>query len=128
MQNPANLEVTREALTLAVFTYRFTATLPATERFELSAQMRRAAISVGANIEEGCGRRGNTALVSFLHIALASAGELGFQARVATELGLGSQEACAALAGQAARVRRMLARLISTLRRRPDRPKEEWRT
>ncbi|HEU4990152.1 MAG: four helix bundle protein [Gemmatimonadota bacterium] len=122
MQNPDNLAVTREAITLASMTYRFAAHLPATERFELSAQMRRAAVSVGSNIVEGCGRNGNRALVASLHLALGSACELRFQAALAAELGLGDPGERAAVIEQAERVGRMLSRLIVALRKRPDRP------
>ena len=124
MQNPANLDVTHEAMALALLAYRATAKFPAAERFGLSSQMRRAAVSVGSNIAEGCGRRGNTALISFLHTARGSAGELGFQAEIAAKMELGKAEDLAALAEQAARVRRMLARLIVSLRGRPDRPQQ----
>ena len=127
MQNPANLDVTREAMELALLTYRATAGFPASERFELASQMRRAAVSVGSNIAEGCGRRGNTALGSFLHVALGSASELGYQTDLATKLGIGDPTELTALADQATRVRRMLSRLIASLRGRDDRPRERPR-
>ncbi len=76
MQNPDNLQVTRKARELAVETYRCTASFPRDERFGLTAQMRRAAVSIGSNISEGCGRGGNRELVAFLHYALGSASEL----------------------------------------------------
>ena len=53
MQNPRNLKVTNRAMALAVLTYRVTTAFPASERFGLSSQMRRAAVSVGSNIAEG---------------------------------------------------------------------------
>jgi four helix bundle protein len=120
MQNPANLAVTSEATTLALLTYRTTARFPDSERFGLTAQMRRAAVSVGSNIAEGCGRRGNLALVSFLRVALGSVSELKYQAALATELALGHADECTALALQADRVGRMLSRLIVALRHRSD--------
>jgi four helix bundle protein len=122
MQNPENLKVTREAMTLAVLTYRFTDGFPAAERFGLSAQMRRAAVSVGSNIAEGCGRGGNAALSAFLQVAMGSASELGFQIRLSAELKVGLAKDRATLDAQTALVKKMLSRLITALRRRPDRP------
>ena len=86
MQNPDNLRVMGESRLLALEVYRITGGFPSTERFGLTAQMRRAAISVGSNIAEGCGRLGNRELVQFLQIALGSATELEFQAQIATDL------------------------------------------
>lgn len=122
MQNPANLEVTHEALALAMLTYRATEHFPPAERNGLSAQMRRAAVSVGSNIAEGCGRRGNAALSAFLYVALGSVSELLFQAELARELGLGNAADHEALIGQATKLSRMLSRLIVSLRRRGDVP------
>ncbi len=122
MQNPSNLKVSAEAMELAVLTYRVTAGFPASERFGLTSQMRRAAVSVGSNIAEGCGRAGNVALISFLHHALGSAGELEFQAVLSARLGYGRSRGAAGLAMECARVKAMLARLIVALRRRPDKP------
>ncbi|HVA58154.1 MAG: four helix bundle protein [Gemmatimonadaceae bacterium] len=122
MQNPRNLKVTNEAMALAVLTYRVTTAFPASERFGLSSQMRRAAVSVGSNIAEGCGRSGNAARLSFLHIALGSATELEFQLALALRLGLGRPADFPALSSQSSRVKGMLTRLIVALRRRPNTP------
>ena len=52
MQNPLNLRVSGMAEDLAVLIYQYARGFPFSERFELSAQMRRAAVSVGSNIFE----------------------------------------------------------------------------
>ena len=88
MQNPANLRVTARARALASSVYRATGDFPLGERFGLTAQMRRAAVSIGSNIAEGCGRSGDKEFVHFLHIALGSVSELEFQAIVASDLEL----------------------------------------
>ncbi len=121
MQNPGNLRVLQEAMTLATLAYRATAAFPARECYGISAQMRRAAISVGSNIAEGCGRQGNAALVPFPHIALGSASELEFQSALAASLEFGRREDLDALARQIISVKRMLSRLIARLRDRRDR-------
>ena len=83
MYNPDKLRVARDAEDLADLIYDFTAQFPRDERFGLTAQMRRAAVSVGSNIFEGCGRRGSKAFVAFLYNASGSGSELLFQTRFA---------------------------------------------
>lgn len=72
---------------LVVLIYRLTETFPATERFELVNQLRRAAFSVAANIVEGYARRGERDRLRFLNIAESSLAELGYAVHVATRLG-----------------------------------------
>jgi four helix bundle protein len=116
MQNAGNLEVAERAHDLAIATYRHTQSFPAPERFGITSQMRRAAVSVASNIAEGCGRRSNRELLTFLYFASGSASELACQLRIATELGLGDRASAEALRSLCLRVIKMLARLISVLR------------
>ena len=119
MQDTRNLEVAEYAHQLAVATYRHTASFPASERFGITSQMRRAAVSVVSNIAEGCGRRGNRELLTFLYFSAASAKELACQIRIATDLGYGDASEAELLQGQTLRVSKMLSRLITVLRTRP---------
>jgi four helix bundle protein len=123
MQNPDRLRVTAEARSLAVCVYELTARFPAEERYGLVAQMRRAAVSVGSTIAEGCGRRGNGELLHYLYMASGSASELAFQLTVAEALGLGLKESREKVGTQVNRLQRMLNRLTARLapNRRPDR-------
>src|SRR6188472_1862559 len=116
MQNPSNLRVFAQAEELAVLVYRLARTLPPDERFALSQQMRRAAVSIGCNIAEGCGRGGNRELLRFLSIALGSATELEFQLRIAHRLGYGDEATRIDTVNSTIRVQRMLTRLITRLR------------
>ena len=59
MQDFKNLEVWAKARRLIKAIYEMTAALPVSERFGLSSQMRRASVSICANIAEGCGHRGD---------------------------------------------------------------------
>jgi len=63
---------------LAMEIYKSTRNFPKEEIFGLTSQMRRAAVSVAANIVEGSQRNTEAEFLNFLNIALGSAGELGF--------------------------------------------------
>ena len=117
MRDPEKLTVLTEARELAVATYVATARFPNAERFGLTSQMRRASVSVGANIVEGCHRSGNRALVAFLHYSLGSAAELQFFIELAARLGFGRRSELDALHERALACKKMLARLITALRR-----------
>ena len=78
--------------------------------------MRRAAVSIGSNIAEGCGRSGDRELVRFLHFALGSASELEFQIQIATDLALLRADRADQLSSEVVRLKRMLASLIKALR------------
>src|SRR5262245_50817377 len=86
MRDPYKLKVVPAARQLAVAVYRTTRDFPREERFGLTSQIRRSAISIGSNIIEGCHRQGNRAFLAFLHQALGSAAELEFQLGIAVDL------------------------------------------
>ena len=119
MQPTTNLRVAEQATKLAVAVYRMTSGFPADERFGLTAQMRRAAVSVGSNIAEGCGRRGNRELLQFLYIASGSASELAFQLQLASALGLEEKATIDATRTVLLSLQRMLNRLTQHLANRP---------
>ena len=72
------------ALTLRV--YKFTTEFPKHETFGLSAQMRRAAVSVAANIAEGFSKRGRSDKARFMNIAQGSLEELRYYFILARDL------------------------------------------
>jgi four helix bundle protein len=82
-----------------VLTYRLSMAFPADERFGLSAQMRRAAVSVPSNIAEGQARKSPRAFIHYIGVALGSLAELDTQLDVAIRLQYISAEA----AGRASR-------------------------
>src|SRR5438094_167424 len=115
MQNPDNLRVVQLAEDLAIAVYDFTAAFPREERYGLTAQMRDAAVSVGSNICEGCGREGNSALRPFHH-SLGSLLELDFQRRIATRRTYGNERDRTDLRERILHLRRKLVMLISRMR------------
>ncbi|PHR14747.1 MAG: four helix bundle protein [Aequorivita sp.] len=73
------LDVWRKSIDLVELIYSLTSSFPKSERFGLTSQMRRAAISISSNIAEGSARKGNKELLQFLNIALGSLAELETQ-------------------------------------------------
>ena len=78
----------QKAMMLAKDVYRVTASMPSNERFGMTTQMRRAAVSIHSNIAEGYGRGSRTDYVRFLRIARGSLMELQTQMILAKELDL----------------------------------------
>jgi four helix bundle protein len=68
--------------------YAATLNFPREEPYGLTSQIRRCAVSVGANIAEGCGKMGNNEFQRFLQIASGSANELDYKLLLAKGLGL----------------------------------------
>ncbi len=77
----------QEAMSLAKCVYALTAEFPRIEQYGLTAQMRRAAVSVPSNIAEGAARATTKELMHFLHVARGSLSELDTQQILARELG-----------------------------------------
>ena len=77
--NHKELDVWKEAMKLVEYVYTITKSLPKEENFNLSSQLRRAAVSVPSNIAEGCARKSNKELLNFCYIALGSLAEIETQ-------------------------------------------------
>jgi four helix bundle protein len=116
MQDFKNLKVWERAHRLTVSVYQVTRFFPKEELYGLTSQMRRASASIGANIAEECGRRGNPELLRFLQIAMGSASELEYHLLLARDLNLLEQSAHKNVSHEATEVKRMLASLMSKLR------------
>lgn len=116
MQDYENLKVWNRAHQLTLDVYKCTRTFPEDERYGLISQMRRASASIGANIAEGCGRRGNAELARYLHVAMGSASEVQYHLRLSRDLSFLKAEQHAKLHSQVIEVKRMLASLAAHLR------------
>lgn len=82
-----DLRVWQDAVRLAVEVYRLTERFPAEERYGLTSQMRRAAVSVSSNVAEGKGRSSAADFGRFLDMAIGSVFEVESQIEVAVALG-----------------------------------------
>ncbi|MFH0712166.1 MAG: four helix bundle protein [archaeon] len=81
------LDVWKRAIDLIPVVYELTKKFPKEELYGLVSQMRRAFVSVSANIAEGCGRRTVKDYVSFLYNALGSVKEVESELYVCEKLG-----------------------------------------
>jgi len=95
--------------------YRETATWPEDERFGLISQIRRAVVSVPANIAEGSGRSGSAELRKFLSIAHGSLCEVQTHLEIAHRLGMMEASASSAMLAEADEVSRILRGFIRSL-------------
>jgi len=105
---------------LFIEVHRLAARLPADERYELAAQMRRAAYSIPANIVEGMARRSLRDRIRFLNIAEGSLAELAYCFHVCKRLGYLTVANHEELEAAALRVGAPLAGLVRSLKNRPD--------
>ncbi len=71
---------------LALLVYKATKEFPKSETWGLTSQMRRAAVSVPANIVEGSARKGRNEYLQFLYVAISSLAELNYYIRFTKEL------------------------------------------
>jgi four helix bundle protein len=107
-----DLEVWKRSFRLALNTYKATERFPDRERYGLTSQIRRSAISVPSNIAEGFARNSRKDFVRFLRMANGSLFELQTQMSLAAELKYLSEQTAAAFENEAGQIGRMLAALI----------------
>ena len=110
------LRVWQQGVELCVEAHRLAKRLPVEERFGLASQMRSAAASVTANIAEGNSRDHLGEYLRFLSIARGSLMELDNHFELALRLGYLSPRDLANAANLLSQVRRLLFRLIQSLR------------
>ena len=113
MNDFRNLKVWHKSHALALGVYRATSAFPSTERYGLVAQLRRAAVSVPANIAESCGRRSLRDEAHLLQVAFGSACEIETELLLARELGYLSADAHEQLNTDLVEVKRMLGTLAA---------------
>lgn len=113
-----DLDVWQKAVDLSVRVYAVTRSFPSEEKFGLSSQMRRAAVSIASNIAEGAARQGPKEFVQFLSIASGSVAELDTQVIICRKLGLGHEEQWQTLRSSVKDISKMLQGLIRSVKSR----------
>ncbi len=116
MFNFEKLEVWQKSLQLADLVYSLTSSFPDDERFGLTNQMRRAAVSISSNLAEGCSRGSTTDFRRFIEISTGSAFELVCQATIALRQSFLSPEQHRAVYESTLEIVRMLTGLRNSLR------------
>ncbi|KAA9340808.1 four helix bundle protein [Adhaeribacter soli] len=113
------LKVWQEAMELAKVVYATTKLFPAEEKFGLTSQINRAAVSIPSNIAEGSGRSTDKDFAQFLNIALGSAFELETQVLLANSFGFIPAENATTLLEKTDKIQRMLNSFRMTIIKSP---------
>ena len=103
---------------LAAKCYSLTKVFPREEQYGMTAQIRRAATSVVANIAEGHGRESTGSFVQFLRVAQGSIKELETHLLLAEKVGLASSDVVRLPLAECEEIGKMLRALIRTLQRK----------
>ena len=115
MFNFEKLETWHEAIAVADLVYTLTRQFPDTERFGLTNQMRRAAVSISSNVAEGCSRSSRTDYARFVEIATGSVCEVVSQATIGRNQGFLPEANYQQLYQAAEKQSRMLSGLRNSL-------------
>ncbi len=121
MQSHRDLDVWRLALDWVEGVYRCSATWPIDERYGLTSQVRRAAVSVAANIAEGAGRKTTGEFIQFIGVARGSLAEAETHLLIAERLRYTAPDQIASLFNDMERLARMLSALTTRLKERQKR-------
>jgi four helix bundle protein len=111
----SELIVWQKSMNLVEAIYKATAEFPSEERFGLSSQIRRAAVSIPSNIAEGHGRKSTGSFINFLSIAFGSLMEVETQIQIATRLNFLSDDKATALLAQTDEIGKMISGLKKSL-------------
>ena len=111
----AQLDVWNLGMELVVRVYSLTKSFPTHERFGLTSQLQRAAVSIVANVAEGHERETRAEYRRFVSMSRGSLAELETELLIAERLGYGSSDDLAAARNDAVRVGQMLTKLRKSL-------------
>ena len=111
MKNFKELIVWQKSIQLVVLVYKTTKNFPSEEKYALSNQMNRAAVSIPSNIAEGHMRNTNKDFRQFVSIARGSCAELETQCILAQQLGYVDQNLYTTLTGSIEEIAKMLSSL-----------------
>ena len=110
-----DLLVWQKSMELVTGLYRLTQAFPDHERYGLTAQMRRSAVSIPSNIAEGYGRNSTGDYIRFLRMAVGSLYELQTQMQIAAKLGYPDNGSAETMAESSREIERMMSSLINRL-------------
>ena len=116
-----DLLVWQRSMALVREIYRITARFPSEERFGLTSQLRRAAVSIPSNIAEGHERETTADYIRFITIAEGSLAEARTQLRIGADLGYCSESDVRPIVAEMSEIQRMLNALRRSLHERKNR-------
>ena len=116
LKNYKELNVWQKSYELCLKIYRITAKFPKEERYGLTSQIRRSAVSILSNIAEGYGRKTTLDYVRMLYISYGSVCELETQISLAGDLGFIEKGEWVTAKKDLAEIERMLKALIKSLK------------
>ena len=109
------LDVWQRAVRHAGTIYRITQGFPSDERFGLTSQLRRASVSIAANVAEGSGRKSDVDFARFIEIAYGSLMEVVSHVEIAKQQGFLTKEVCDEIYKESEELARMLSGLRASL-------------
>jgi four helix bundle protein len=115
MHNYERLDVWARSYRFALAVYEGTVSWPGDERFGLSSQVRRASVSIAANIAEGSSESSPRGFARYLRIAFGSACEVETHLRLASDLGYSEKHRHEHLCSEIDGIKRMLVSLLRRL-------------
>src|SRR5690242_1913343 len=115
MRNYRDLQVWTKAHNLTLELYRVSRGFPPEETYGITSQLRRAAVSIGANLAEGCGRRTSNELARFVRIAMGSARVLDYHLLLSRDLGFMAADEFASASAALTEVRKMLTSFLNSV-------------
>ena len=118
MRSHHNLDAWKKSVDFVVEIYRATETFPKEEKFGLTSQIRRAAVSIPANIAEGAARKSDKEFLQFLSIAQGSASEVDTEILIAHRLGYLAKQDFESLVASLDDIGLMLTGLSNHLKRK----------
>ena len=113
-----DLRVWQKGVAITERVYRLTRDFPPEEKFGLTSQLRRAAVSVPSNIAEGWGRNSTGSFVRYLRIAHGSLAEIETQITIAHRLGYVSESQRDAFLKETTAERKMILAFVRSLNQR----------
>jgi four helix bundle protein len=116
VQDYRKVKIWQKAHELTLSVYEATRDFPREETYGLRSQLRGSSSSIGMNVAEGCGRKGDKEFSRFLHIAMGSTNELEYQLLLSRDLGYIDSKNHVKLDGMVAEVKKMLTSLLRRLR------------
>jgi len=116
MRNFKNLTIWKRSFELVDMVYELSKDLPSDEKYGLTSQIRRSAVSIPSNIAEASGRKTDKEFARFLEIALGSAFELETQLLIVQKRKMLDQEKLETIISELVQIQKMIYSFYSNLK------------